>query len=162
MRETFTDIRMRHDADGIYDLEFDDEARDLAITAGLETAILCSLFTDRRARSDEVADPWNRRGWIGDLLADRPGDLFGSGIWLYEQARATQVVRASLRLEIIQALQWLQADGMATAIDAETSYDPAKRRVSVAVTVTAKRGGASRHVYDLWRQTKAGVAGTNT
>jgi phage gp46-like protein len=41
---------------------------DLASDRGLETAVLLSLFTDRRAQPDDVppsGDPADRRGWCG-------------------------------------------------------------------------------------------------
>lgn len=156
--DLFTDVLMEQGEDGIYDLVIDEASGDFATTGGLETAILCSLFSDRRAEADEVADPWKRRGWIGNLLADTPADNYGSGLWLYEQRRATEDVRAALRLEVIQSLQWLVAAGLAVAIDALIAYNPAKRRVVITVFVTDKLGGVSQHSHTIWSRTAA----TNT
>lgn len=153
--DMFTDVAMAQGTDGIYDLVIDEASGDFATTGGLETAILCSLFSDRRAEPDEVADPWKRRGWIGNLIADTPNDNYGSGLWLYEQRRATEDVRAALRLEVIQCLSWLVDEGLAVAIDALIAYEPAKRRVIITVQLTDRLGGNTQHSYALWSRTGA-------
>ena len=61
----FTDLAFAADDEGIYDLVVDAEAGDFAIATGFESAYAVSLFSDRRARADEVADPLKRRGWTG-------------------------------------------------------------------------------------------------
>jgi phage gp46-like protein len=160
---TFTDVRMvRNDRDGVYDLDLDADARDLATTGGLETALLCSLFSDRRAAVDEVADPWRRRGWIGNLLSDIPADNYGSGLWLYEQHRATSEVRASLRMEVIQSLDWLADEALVSHVDADVVYDPRKRQCTITIAALDQLGNTSRHAYQLWRETGSGTVGTNT
>ena len=55
---------------------------DLQAEAGLDTAILISLFTDARVREDELppGHTW-RRGWWGDDVEDEP-DITGSKLWL--------------------------------------------------------------------------------
>ena len=153
--DLFTDVLMAQGEDGIYDLVLDEATGDFATTGGLETAILCSLFSDRRAEADEVADPWKRRGWIGNLLTDTPADNYGSGLWLYEQRRATEDVRAALRLEVIHSLGWIIDEGLAIAIDALVSYEPAKRRVIITVQLTDRFGGTSQHSVTLWSRTGA-------
>lgn len=95
---------------------------DLASGHDLVTAILISLFTDRRADPDDVipdgtTDP---RGWWGDLGADRP---IGSKIWLLERAKATEAVRLQAQGYISDALQWLVDDGVAASVDVETVWN---------------------------------------
>jgi phage gp46-like protein len=157
----FTDVAVARDAEGVYDLVIDESARDIAVTSGLETPLFCSLFSDRRAAPDEVADPMRRRGWIGDLVADQPGQTYGSGLWLYEQRRASESVRSELRMEVLQSLEWLVDAGLAAGIDAQVAYDPRRRRVQIDVEVRDRLGGVSVKSFELWQATVQGRLGTN-
>jgi len=150
--DSFTDFKFAPGRDGVWDLVVDEANRDLAMTDGMETAVLFSLFSDRRAAPDEVANPWRRRGWIGNLVPDVPGDNFGSGIWLYEQRRGTSDVLSSLRLEAISSLSWM-VPSIASSVDASFAYEPKTRRFSVLCSVTTPGGSSSSHAFDLWRKT---------
>lgn len=158
----FTDVKVEKTPNGFYDLAIDTSNRDFATVSGIETPVLCSLFSDRRASVDEVADPWKRRGWIGNLVSDTPSDNYGSGLWLYEQRRATADVRTSLRMEVIQSLEWMREDGIVKYVDADINYDPAQRKVSIRVLAVDKVGGESTHSFELWSKTRVGVVGTNS
>lgn len=94
---------------------------DLAGGTDLETAVLISLFTDRRADPDDAipdgtTDP---RGWWGDMDEDRP---IGSKLWLLERAKATEAVRLQAQDYISDALQWLVDDGVAEAVEVVTQW----------------------------------------
>lgn len=156
----FTDIAVARDAEGVYDMVFDD-TRDMASVQGFETALLCSLFSDRRADKDEVSDPMKRRGWIGNLVAETPMDNYGSGLWLYEQRRATEDVRALLRLEVISSLEWMREERLIKNLDANLFYDPAKRSVSIRVLTSDLLGGVSSKSFELWSATGRGQVATN-
>jgi phage gp46-like protein len=87
--------------------------------SGLATAILLSLFTDRRA---DGADPLpdgatDRRGWWGDALPVVQGDTIGSRLWLL--AREKQTPKAVERAEEYarEALQWLLDDRVAERLE---------------------------------------------
>src|SRR4051812_11864908 len=65
---------------------------DLASDAALETAVMLSLFLDRRAQPDDAppsGDPNDRRGWWADQFADTEGDLVGSRLWLLDRSKLT-------------------------------------------------------------------------
>jgi phage gp46-like protein len=157
----FTDWKLERGNDGIYDLAIDEENRDLASTAGLETAIGCSIFSDRRAYPDEVADPWKRRGWIGDTMSQLPGDRYGSGVWLYEQSRGTSQVLAMLTSEVRTSVNWLKEEKLVKSLEPQWTFDPAKRRYVLTVLARDFRGGVSRHAFELWQATRQGRVGTN-
>lgn len=78
---------------------------------GLETAILISLFTDRRADTEDVLpDVTNdRRGWWGDTDTDKIGSKF----WLLERAKLTPDILAKVNEYAREALQWMKDDGVA-------------------------------------------------
>ncbi|GLS03775.1 hypothetical protein GCM10007860_09200 [Chitiniphilus shinanonensis] len=88
----------------------------------LDTAVLLSLFTDRRAapNDDVEGDP---RGWWGDAIAvgDERAVPLGSRLWLL--AREKQTASALRRAEAYgrEALQWLIDDGHARSVSVAAS-----------------------------------------
>lgn len=88
----------------------------------LETAILLSLFTWRRAEpDDDVPDKFNRLGFWGDTYPDVPGDLFGSRLWLLDGKKANAETLVLADTLVREALQWMLEDGVASAIEPEIS-----------------------------------------
>jgi phage gp46-like protein len=153
-----TDIKFEQGSDGIFDIVVDTATRDLATVSGLETSTVMSLFSDRRARVDEVADPMKRRGWIGNLVSDRPNDNFGSGLWLYEQRKLLPDVVAGVRNEAQAALEWQAEDGIAKSVTASVTSDPTKRSISLLVdTQIADGGGRWSASYVLVNATRTGL-----
>ena len=61
----YVDLAYAQDDEGVFDLVIDEDMADFDTTDGLESAIVVSLFSDRRAYRDEVGDPMKR----GDGLA---------------------------------------------------------------------------------------------
>lgn len=102
-------------------LSFDGEllSGDLSVTdvdvntdMGLQTAIIISLFTDRKANDDDElpAGATDRRGWWGDMLADLPEDKIGSRLWLLSREKTVPEVLARAHEYTEEALQWLLDD----------------------------------------------------
>lgn len=103
------------------DLIFD--GSDLALDDGLNTALLVSLFSDRRAEpDDELPDPdGSRRGWWGDALGT-DGDRIGSRLWLLTRRKQLPETR-QLFLEFTrEALAWLLEDGVAASVEVDASW----------------------------------------
>ncbi len=94
---------------------------DLASDEGLRTAVLLSLFTDRRAaEGDELpGDPEDLRGWWADEFAEVPGDLHGSRLWLLARTKVTEDLAGRVEEIDREALAWLIEDGVADQIDVE-------------------------------------------
>jgi phage gp46-like protein len=86
---------------------------DLATDEGLETAVLLSLYTDRRALpEDELPnDGTDRRGWWCDAYSDRP---HGSRLWLLSREKETDRVLRRAEEYAREALDWLVVAGIAT------------------------------------------------
>lgn len=86
----------------------------IALNSGLETPVLQSLFSDRRARpSDDVED---RRGWWGDAHATLDGDQIGSHLWLLKrQPRSPQNLRRA-QVFSTECLAWMQRIGIAKSV----------------------------------------------
>ena len=152
-----TDIALKQDAEGIYDIQVDPVTGDFVMTEGLESALLVALFSDRRAADDEVRDPLRRRGWDGDLVADVPDDRFGSGLWLYEQARLDAATRAGVRTEAEAALDWMTQESLAASVAAVVEATPASRALQIAITINQPDGGVISRAYALADATQTGA-----
>lgn len=89
--------------------------------AGLETAVVLSLFTDRRAQAGDALPDGSagRRGWWGDHFAEVEGDRIGSRLWLLSREKQMPAVLARAREYALEALQWLIDDGIARAVNVE-------------------------------------------
>ncbi len=96
------DIKM-----GVSDLERD---------GGLETAVMLSLYSDRRALDSDDYDNDNKRGWWGDEL-NIDNDQTGSRLWLLERSKTTQQSLNLAKGYVREALQWMIDDGVCMKID---------------------------------------------
>lgn len=120
------DIKIKWDApNGQGQFALDASAVDLSTDEGLETAVVISLFTDKRAADDEElpSGVGSRRGWWGDSLADVTGDQIGSKLWLLCREKRVQDVRLRAEQYIREALQWMLDTKIATKIDLNVYFD---------------------------------------
>lgn len=93
---------------------------DLASERGLMTAVVLSLFTDRRAEDDDKppsGDARDRRGWWADQFADVEGDLFGSRLWLLARSKRTKETVLRAKEYANEALAWMLEDRVVSGID---------------------------------------------
>jgi phage gp46-like protein len=143
-----------------------DEARkDLQSNSSLHTAIILSLFTDRRAPAD-VALPYDdddRRGWWGDSVDVRRTDgeqELGSFIWLYERSRLDDEVAEQIRMEAERCLQHLKASGVAARIDVSMDYDKSKQSILLLIDIYSRDGTLrySQKYHRTWTQTHPELA----
>ncbi len=115
------DIRIIWDSDLMEgDFSFDTVIQDLEFDEGLETAVIISLFTDRRAKIDDILPDSNsldRRGWWGDLVSDIEGDQIGSRLWLLNREKTTESVLTRTKEYAKEALDWLIEDGIAAKVE---------------------------------------------
>lgn len=112
--------------DGDIGLYWDSLAGDLRLLngdlwrdGGLETAIVISLFTDRRASPTDVlpdASP-DRRGWWADGVPEIQGDEIGSLLWLLAREKQQQTVVERAREYAEAALKWLVDDRVADRVE---------------------------------------------
>lgn len=98
---------------------------DLSRDAGLESAMILSLFSDRRVNIEDVRAAGlldsDLRGWWGDTLEEIP---LGSRVWLLNRAKIIPKTSADFREYALEAWRWLIDDGVAKSIDATVEqYD---------------------------------------
>lgn len=127
-----------------YDFRLDAQG-DIETADQLDTALLMSLFCERRAAPSEMTHPELRRGWIGNEAT--PGFEIGSKLWLYEQARITRTTLNGIQAEALDAMAWLVEDGIATKVEAAVEPD--------ALTINLYRPNSEvvSAYYPLWEGT---------
>ncbi|SNT07918.1 phage GP46 family protein [Pseudomonas segetis] len=128
----------------VYDAEA--KAFDLAIADGdlitdstLETAVLLSLYTDRRALAEDVLPDGgtDRRGWWGDAYSAQP---HGSRLWLLSREKELDEVLRRAREYASEALEWITEDGIATSVEVDAIH---LRRGVLQLIVGIERSGNS-------------------
>lgn len=121
--------------------------QDLARDDGLETAVLVSLFTDRRASPDQIRpgeDASDLRGWWGDTVPAAEEHQTGSLLWLLRREKQTREVLARARQYAEQALAWMIEDRVARRIAVATEYG---QPGTLLIGVTIDRPDGSRVAY---------------
>lgn len=101
-----------------YDFDIDEFGH---VTDGtdVESAVIISIFTDRRAQEgDEVLDG-DYRGWWGDTYND---NKIGSRLWTLKRRKATLTVLKEAKNIIEESLQWLIDDGVASNVIVENEW----------------------------------------
>lgn len=100
----------------------------LALEDTLATAVVLSLFTDRRAGRDDVLRPGqtDRRGWVGDEFmgtsATAGADPWGSALWLLYASKHTADVLERARFAADEALAWMVRDGLAERVSVTAQW----------------------------------------
>jgi phage gp46-like protein len=128
------------------------DGSDLRLEEGLTTAILISLFSDRRARVDDVlpGTAADRRGWWADAWPQVAGDLIGSRLWLLGREKELAETLRRAREYAEEALAWLVADGIAARVEVVPSV-PRRGVLRLAIAVIRSAGGVENHQFDvLW------------
>ena len=118
---------------------------DLVAEDGLRTAVLLSLFTDRRVSAGELpVGEADRRGWWGDTLAEN--DEIGSKLWLLAREKETDDVLVRAEGYAREALAWLIADGAAEAVSVAASW-PRRGELALKVDITLADGRAEEFQF---------------
>ena len=119
----------------------------------LQTAIIISLFTDRRAGPDDRLPlrEQDRRGWVGDEFTgagfNQGTDTWGSALWLVYTGKASGDVLEQARFAAQESLDWLVRDEIASRVTVTAQW--AGDRLAVRPTIYQPE--QSRPVYDvLW------------
>lgn len=127
------------------------DGADLATDEGLETAVLLSLFLDRRADADDgVSIDDDPRGWWGDTYADDPGDQIGSKFWLLSREKTLPTLLSRAVDYAQEALAWLVDDGVASSVVAQAEF---VAQGSMALTVQINRPSQpsfNRRYQNVW------------
>ena len=115
----------------------------------LETAVLISIFTERRVEPGDEYSEINgyKGGWWGDAFEEVEGDKIGSRMWLLRREKATLSNVNLARIYIEESLQWFLDDGVAETVVVTTSRG--KGPVDLSFTVEILRPD----VLNRWART---------
>lgn len=117
----------------------------------LATAILLSLFTDRRAKpDDEIPDGSDDpRGWWGDENEDVP---IGSRLWLLSREKQTQETLNRANTYVAESLQWLIDDCVILKLEKNIQW-AGRGKLSIIIRVYKPDGSNStyKHAW-AWKE----------
>lgn len=125
---------------------------DLATDEGLTSAVIISLFTDARARDEDVLPDTvdalaDRRGWWGDEVDTTPGDRIGSRLWLLDREKRLPSVLQRARAFADESLAWLVEDGVAKSVAVSAEL---RGTDQIALSIEIERpDGRPRHRSDF-------------
>ena len=145
------DVKFFQREDGIYDFGFSDTG-DFDTTEGLDTALLFSLFEERRADPSEVSPPNKRRGWIGNELQDDIGFELGSKLWLLDQERLTQETVNKAQDYAQQAVQWLIDESIVDDV-VTTAEKVGTSDIRICIELFRDGNRIENRFFDLWKNT---------
>ena len=108
---------------------------DLKRDSGFETAVLISLFTDKRAEdSDKLPNNQiDRRGWWAD-------NNLGSKLWLIEREKLLNEAKTKAEQYSKEALQWLIEEGIAETVLTEAVLVRGETALTLNIQIIQKSG----------------------
>lgn len=134
----------------------------LSAKQALHTAVIISLFTDKRIQKEHplfyLVEDGDQRGWHGDgvdVRADLGEDEMGSLLWIFERAHLNEEIRRWVEIIATEALAPLIKQGIAVRIDVQAEAQFAINRVNLGVQIYG-RDGSMTYDYqfeDIWAQT---------
>lgn len=132
-----------------YDLERDD---------GLETAVIISLFTDRRASAEQIPPEYPQddlRGYWGDIANASATDQTGSLLWLLAREKELPQTLSRAEQYCRDALAWMIDDLVSTRIEVTATY-PARGWMLLVIDIYRPTGSAVRFQYNYEWSAQAG------
>lgn len=123
----------------------------------LASAVVISLFTDRRAPEGWRPDVTDRRGWWGDAIAPEGEvpEAIGSHLWLLRNEVATADVANLARIYAEEALAWMIRDQVAARVDVTSGLiENPRRGVWLAIAIHGRDGALrySQRFARLWQE----------
>lgn len=141
---------------GVADILLGD--RDVIQDEGFETAIIISLFSDRRARDDDLLPDTSgdKRGWFADGLLD-DNDMIGSRRWLLHRSKLTNDNMRKLEEYDTEGLKWMIDDGVVSDISIVVERVDMEH-ISETIIITRPEGSPQTFKYFFnWEAQIAGV-----
>lgn len=112
------DIRLLFDVNKQY-ADFMIADRDVDRDAGIETAVMLTLLTDKRA---EAGDPLPdgsgyKGGWWGDSLPVVPDYEMGTKLWLLQRSKTLSEIPAIAKEYLNDGFKWMIEDGIVKSVE---------------------------------------------
>lgn len=111
------------------------DGSDLVNEPGLETAVLISILSERRAEPDDILpNPTDTRsGWWADAISDIP---IGSKLWLLSRSKINNTTLRNAEQYLEESLEWMITDGVADSITATAVRGVDQNTVNFTVLIT--------------------------
>lgn len=142
------DLKLTKNSDGIFDISF--ENGDFALTGGLETSFMMTIYCQKR--EDSIEDPSSRGGWIGNEL-NEDGFEQGSLVWTLFQEKLDDDIVNICQNYLEDAFQWYIDKGIAKEIDIVVEKDIDLEKLNAKITVIRNDNTEFVQYYDLWINT---------
>jgi phage gp46-like protein len=130
---------------------------DIVLEDGLETSVMLSLFTNRRAlESDDLpGGQSDRQGWWADEYAAADGDRHGSRLWLLGREKELPAVLRRAEEYASESLQWLIEDRIAASFDVVASI-PRKGVLGLSIGIDRPMSGRVEFFHEyVWAAQEA-------
>ncbi len=122
-----------------------------SLEASLTRAVVISLFTWRRAATDDPVDDDERFGWWGDSYPTIADDRIGSRLWLLRRVKLTADTQRDAEFYAREALQWLLDDQQVLEVDV-LSERADSHRLNLRVILTVPSGAPLQiNSSQLWQ-----------
>jgi phage gp46-like protein len=129
----------------IADIDFGE--LDINSDTSLESAILISLFTDKRVEGQ-------RGTWFDSYEAELGNEELGSRLWLLDREKRVSEIPVRANEYAKEALRWLIQDGIVKSIQVD-SYLDGQNLLAIPITVTKPDGIKTNFKFDLvWEALK--------
>lgn len=124
--------------------------KDFELDEGLRSAVVISLFSDRRCTEAELDQgDTDRRGWWGDMFSEIPGDQIGSKLWLLKREKQNEETRKRAKEYAEEALQWMIEDGIAHSVTVEAEWIK-QGMLGISVAIQQPRGKVAFSFKTNW------------
>lgn len=143
-------LLFRNDRTILCDLVMD--GPDLLKGHDLESAVIISLFSDRRASNDDriIEDDW--RGWWADTFMVNLNYKIGSRLWLLFREKQTSEVLNRAYEYVAEALQWLIDENIVRLINIDCEW-VGKGTLGIKLEIYKPDGSSNTFKYQyVWDQ----------
>jgi phage gp46-like protein len=146
-----TDIQLTfNNTTGFCDWSVASGGGDLNTSETLETAVLLSLFTDKRAPDDLTIYTNDRLGWWGTTYLPSGQAELGSLLWTLYRSTITDgtAVLRTAESYCLDALNWLLTDGIASTVTCSAAW-LSHSNLGLYINITQPNGTKSQFSW-VW------------
>jgi len=146
-----SDIGLFPTESGLFDIKINEERNDIVADNGLETAVIISIWSNRRVKEEELPfGKTQKEGWWGDMYPEKDGDKIGSKLWTLNPEKTTNETLKKSEDYTKECLNWMIDDGIASAINVLSEYNSSKHLVTKVQIV--KKDGEEERFSVLWEE----------
>lgn len=127
----------------------------IALTESNQTKVInrlveISLFSWRRAETDDLIDDDERYGWWGDSYPAVSNQKIGSRLWLLRRRTLSQDTIIDAEHYINEALQWMIDDQLITSFDVKLTRVGLDQLKAVVTCYLSNNNPVTYLVNDIW------------